>query len=702
MSSHEDKYQRRLLNSINQVLPELAKGSENSKLNENDIKQIGILIDHDNHANRDKIKELVKREKAYMPYFNQPLDDQRESAIRRLKAFCEARVISVKDFETNPMNIYMAHETFAFVDGSFATKMTVQFNLFGGTVYRLGSEEHRQYFADKIDSAELVGCFGLSELGYGNNAIEMETEATYDADTDEFIVNSPTVLSQKYWITNGACHAMFCVVFAQLKIKGEQMGVHGFIVPIRDPKTLKVLPGCRVEDMGTKIGLNGIDNAKIFFDNVRVPRSAILSKYAEVGKGGNYTWKQEGKVPSRRDKFIRLADQLLSGRLCISSMMIGASKLMLTMSIRYMATRLGVGALGKSDTPILDYQLIQNQVFPLVARTYACQFLHNFAKREYHKRTMMEMAIKNGEKVDPVVFAASQIESSILCSAIKPMNAWLTDNIVITCRERVGGVGFLESNGFGGYFAHAGITAEGDARVLWAKVTKEIGELVQKGLFTRLNELSTDFKCPEITCPTNVDGMLNLLNGLLKLFGARFMHEQQNLAKLYQQAVMGAPKDQKMRVTLYEATMYKYSNEIQAVAEAYANWEALRSFMQVLNPHGADPMLTYNGPKPEKLSENSMMAMSRLALLFALESLEKSSLTLINQNCMTAGQGLQARAVMSELCKQLRPDILNLCKGFNIPEHLILAPIANDWKLFNKGDNFGEIQDTGRFLTNES
>jgi len=453
MPAFEDKYQRRLLHCIDHVLPELPKAEANSSLNARDIEQISILINHDNHENRKKIQDLIQSNPAFLPYFNQPLDDQREAALRRLKAFCQARIISVKDFERNPMNIYMAHETFATVDGSFATKMTVQFNLFGGTVYRLGSEEHRAYFADKIDSGEIVGCFGLSELGYGNNAIEMETEATYDSDTDEFIVHSPTVLSQKYWITNGACHAHYCVVFAQLTVKGEKLGVHGFIVPIRDLSNLKVKPGCRVEDMGQKIGLNGIDNAKIWFDKVRVPRSAMLTKYATVAKGGKYDWHAAAKMPSRRNKFLRLADQLLSGRLCISSMMIGATKTVLTSSLRYCATRLGVGVSGKSDTPILDYQLIQSQIFPLVAKAYATIFFHNFAKRVYADRIAMEMALKRGEKVDLQKLELLQTEASILCSTVKPMAAWLCDKCVIVCRERVGGVGFLDANNFGGYFA---------------------------------------------------------------------------------------------------------------------------------------------------------------------------------------------------------------------------------------------------------
>ncbi len=44
----------------------------------------------------------------------------------------------------------------------------------------------------------LAGCFGLTELGFGNNAVEMQTTATYDAATQEFIIHTPTTLAQKY------------------------------------------------------------------------------------------------------------------------------------------------------------------------------------------------------------------------------------------------------------------------------------------------------------------------------------------------------------------------------------------------------------------------------------------------------------------------------------------------------------------------
>ena len=99
------------------------------------------------------------------------------------------------------------------VDGSFTTKMTVQWNLFGGnynlyilvhtagTVIKLGTERHRKLL-NGIDDMTAIGCFGLTELGYGNNAVEMETTSIFDPKTKEWIIHTPSTVAQKYWITN--------------------------------------------------------------------------------------------------------------------------------------------------------------------------------------------------------------------------------------------------------------------------------------------------------------------------------------------------------------------------------------------------------------------------------------------------------------------------------------------------------------------
>ena len=147
------------------------------------------------------------------------------------------------------------------VDGSLGVKFTVQFNLFGGSIFALHTERHKHLF-DKIDDLSVIGCFCLTELGYGNNAVEMETTATYDTTKKEFVINSPSTLSQKYWISNGFKHANNSLVFAQTIVNNKNEGVNAFLVPIRDASG-KALPGVTIVDMGVKMGLNGVDNAAL-------------------------------------------------------------------------------------------------------------------------------------------------------------------------------------------------------------------------------------------------------------------------------------------------------------------------------------------------------------------------------------------------------------------------------------------------------
>ncbi len=119
-----------------------------------------------------------------VPRYSIPLEEERELCFDRLKRVCSSggggQFISVLDFWENPLRVFAAHELAAVIDPAMATKMTVQFNLFGGTVLKLGTERHHQRYVKGIDNLDDVGCFGLTELGYGNNAVEMETTAVYD------------------------------------------------------------------------------------------------------------------------------------------------------------------------------------------------------------------------------------------------------------------------------------------------------------------------------------------------------------------------------------------------------------------------------------------------------------------------------------------------------------------------------------------
>lgn len=166
--------------------------------------------------------------------WNIPLAEERELALRRLKVLSNSGNFSITDFRTDPLRIFAAHEVAALADVSLATKMTVQYNLFGGTVLKLGTSRHHELLLAGIDTMDHIGCFALTELGFGNNAVEMQTTATFDEARDEFIIHTPGSLAQKYWITNGAVHAHWAVVFAQTISRGQRHGIHGFLVRLRN------------------------------------------------------------------------------------------------------------------------------------------------------------------------------------------------------------------------------------------------------------------------------------------------------------------------------------------------------------------------------------------------------------------------------------------------------------------------------------
>ena len=316
-------------------------------MNKNEVRELILGDDMEKVA---KWHQLF-RDPAFIPKYNMDWDETRDLPMKRLRKVAQSGLGSGKDFFKNPKNIFLAHEFLAQVDSGTVIKFTVQYNLFGGSIVALHTDRH-SYLFDKIDSFDIVGCFCLTELGFGNNAVKMETTVTYDEGTKEFVVNTPTTLAQKYWITNGFKHSNHALVFGQTIVGGKNEGVGAFLVPIRD-SNLKEKNGMQIIDMGAKLGANGVDNAALKFDNVRIPRVNMMNKFTDVDDQGKFS----SEIKGLNQRFFQVTERLLSGRLCIASMCVGASRSCLYIAITYAKQRMAVGPKGESNAPIFSYQL---------------------------------------------------------------------------------------------------------------------------------------------------------------------------------------------------------------------------------------------------------------------------------------------------------------------------------------------------------
>src|ERR1700751_470675 len=270
--------------------------------------------------------------------------------------------------EANLTKLMAVIEALSFHDGSLFIKLGVQFGLFGGSIQQLGTEYHHRKYLPKAAACQLFGGFAMTEIGHGSNVQALETTAVYDSEHRDFIINSPSYSSGKTFIGNAAVDGQFMVVFAQLHIGAAKHGVHAFLVPIRDENG-QPLPGVSIEDNEHKLGLNGVDNGRIWFQNIRLRKTELLNRFAEITDDGQY----RGEIKRNNTRFFTMIDTLVNGRITMALAANGMAKSALTIAIRYAARRRQFGG-GLQETLILDYPATQRRLMPLFANAYAFDF----------------------------------------------------------------------------------------------------------------------------------------------------------------------------------------------------------------------------------------------------------------------------------------------------------------------------------------
>lgn len=553
-----------------------------------------------------------------------------------------------------------AFETSAFGDLSVLVKLGVQFGLWGGAVLHLGTERHHRHYLEATARGEILGCFAMTETGHGSNVQALGTTAVYDAETDEFVIHTPDDSARKDYIGNAAMHAHVAAVFAQLEVAGESHGVHAFVVPLRDEKG-RTLEGIRIEDCGRKVGLNGVDNGRIWFEKVRVPRDNLLDRYADVTEDGVY----HSPIDNPDRRFFTMLGTLVQGRVCVGGGAINAAKVAQVIAVKHALRRRQFGAPG-ADTEelLLDYGQHQRRLLPLLARTYALHFAQERVAADLHR-----------------VFADPDNASERLrralesrAAATKALGTWHASRTIQECREACGGAGYLSINRFDALRADTDvfITFEGDNTVLMQLVAK--GRLTDlRDSFGALDQFGTARYVAGIAVETVVEktSMRQIIESLKDAVPGRDREGDPDAGLLdpdYHLSMLrwredhmtsGVARRIKAGVDRGGDAVEVFSRaQDHVISSAWAHGERL-----VL-----EAFLTKIRNTPDG---SNRRVLTMLCDLYALSVIEADRAWFMEHGRLSSARSKAVVAMVGELCRQLRPHAEDLVDAFGVPTELL-------------------------------
>ncbi|MFV0434744.1 MAG: acyl-CoA dehydrogenase [Leucobacter sp.] len=431
--------------------------------------RIDVEVVKDALLGRWKKERLESRRLAEDPRLHtipgQPMAEHRERALEQLGILVEEGAIQrayptdLGGADNHGGNI-AAFQELVLADPSLQIKSGVQWGLFGAAILHLGTRAHHEKWLPDVIDLKLPGAFAMTEIGHGSDVASIGTTATYDPETEEFEIHTPFAGAWKEFLGNAALHGQAAVVFAQLITKGVNHGVHAFFVPIRTPEG-EMMPGVGSEDDGVKGGLNGIDNGRLYFDHVRIPRENLLNRYGDVAADGTYSSAIES--PGRR--FFTMIGTLVQGRVSLDGAAVRAMEAALTIAIRYAGERRQFPGASGHETVLLDYGQHQRRLIPLLAQTYAMAFADERLLTVFDE---VFSGVGDTER--------NREDLETLAASLKPLSTWAALDTLQEAREACGGAGFMAKNRLTGLRADLDIyvTFEGDNNVLLQLVGKRL------------------------------------------------------------------------------------------------------------------------------------------------------------------------------------------------------------------------------------
>lgn len=625
---------------------------------------------------RNDVRKLLQ-EPGFEPVHGMHVDEHRERVHRQLQRVAEDGLATAGFPESvggsaDTRGFVTAFEMLSHADVSLQVKVGVQFGLFGGAIQHLGSERHVQEYLPGVMDVSIPGCFAMTETDHGSDVQNLETTASYDPRSEQFVLVTPHRGAWKDYIGNSAVHATHAVVFAQLVTRGQGHGVHAFVVRIRDQDG-EVVEGVTIEDDGHKMGLNGVDNGRIAFDDARVPREDLLDRFASVAADGTYASPIED--PDKR--FFTMLGTLIQGRISVAGGAVAASRLALAIAVKHAETRTQFRRDGDGEeVTIMDYLVHQRRLLPLLARTYAYTFAQRYLVGELDEVTRLEDADDQRRR---------RLETR--AAGHKALATWHTTRTIQEAREACGAFGYLSENRLADLKADLDVytTFEGDNTVLLQLVAKslltsfrdEFGDMdpfqTMRFVADNVGEAVAEF--------TNIrqiaDRLVDALPGRdeetklldrgwqLEMFAEREEHLVKSAA-MRLRSLMDAREP-------FDAFNW-VQDHILTAAHAHVSFETLQCFVQAI---------------AEVDDDDVRELLDAVCDLYALSVLEENRAWFMEHGFLDANRSKAIVGTVNGLCRDLRPHAEGLVDAFGIPDDLLLAPVA----LRQEGEHYAEARD---------
>lgn len=630
-----------------------------------DVDALRGLLDGGYREIKDEVRRQMRNPAFSLPSPQIPTGEYRQLVLDwvcQLAADGDTAIGFPREFggEGSPGGSVASFEMLGHADLSLAVKVGVQFGLFGGAILHLGTRRHHERYLADAASMALPGCFAMSERGHGSDVQNLQTTATYDHEARELVVTTPTEQDHKDWIGNAAEHGRMAAVFCQLVVGGESHGIHCVLVPLRDEQ-MRVLPGIRIEDCGTKMGLNGVDNGRIWFDDVRVPVDNLLDQFATITEDGTY----QSPIENADRRFFTMLGTLVQGRVSVAGAGLAAARSALTIAIRYGERRRQFGPPDSSrEAPLMEYRTHQRRLLTRLARNYALHFSQQALTDEFHR---IFTSADDDEQ------ARRRLES--WAAGQKAAATWHATDAIQESREACGGQGYLAENRFAELKADTDVftTFEGDNTVLMQLVAKSL-----------ISEFQSDFGKLD---PLETAGFLT--SQVLEQVVERASLRQ--LVERLSDVVPGREDDAGLYDVEYHAEMFRWREE--HVLSGLMRRLRDRIQDQDMDPYAAflecqDHVVRAAEVHIERVVLEAFVdavqrctdpdtrdALERLRSLYALSEIEQDRGWFQEHGRLSGERSKAVVRAVNELVTEVRPDALALVDAFGIPDE-VLAPIA--------------------------